>query len=789
MRKHLQNIWLGQQRKTLRDFIRLTFSFFGGLVVLSGYQFVRLYLDGVLPSIWNSSFFTLVIHHSGFTALVAFLLAFIFYYLEAYRKLLGFGFAAVVFLGLLILEGMLIEYYVRFYESLGADFVQKFSDRASLGNILISVLLLIPLTTALMYLFYKMNSSSYKIISKMYPFTIIVLTWFLATLISDKNPVNENKTQHLVESLFKKYAHANTYEAAVQYPILEPYKLEQSLSGHFDFKQEKPNVVLVVMDGLESEYINNNSPIKGVMPYLQSLKERSLVWNNHISNTTGSASLPVITGSLPLAETNLLDSETYVNRNTLFSILSDNGYKTSYYFGGNSSLGKIDKFLTQERVDEMIDNKDFSSEYQKQERDAARISLGYPDKELFRYWNDRHTTIQSPKLEIFHTLSTRRPYLIPDRNSYRSRITKILDGTDLDWKTNRSLRSKRSMLASMAYADDALKELIERYYRFKPEFNNTIFIITGNSEKRSDLENEQIASTRVPLVIYSPLLKEPAEFKNLVSHADIAPALIHLLDDHFKMKVPDFVAWTGSNLAPAVQKAGKEIPIYDEQGVIKSLIKDDYLLADSELYRLGKDDLWYTHKNDGMESALSQLRSEIIARNEYLISENKIMPGENTLFKFEIPGFSKREIAWINSVFNGKDYDAGYRKARDLALQNNSKHAMLLCKYILVNVPGHVDTEILMARIYGWQQHFDKASTILEETLKKYPSYASGYEALLDIYYWSNNNGKALELAAVAEANNVRDKNVLDRIERARNIIKQNKQKETVSILPERVRR
>ncbi|MBT8235419.1 MAG: sulfatase-like hydrolase/transferase [Bacteroidia bacterium] len=470
MKGYIQHIWFGQRRKTLRDFIRLTFAFFGCLVVLSAYQFARLYFDGVLPSIWNSSFFTLVIHHSGFTALVAFFLASIFNFLEGYRKLLGFGFAAIVFLGLLVLEGMLIEYYVRYYESLGADFVQKFADRTTLGKIFLSLLLLIPITTAMMYLFYKINSSSYKVINKMYPFTLIVLTWFLATLISEKNPVNENKTQYLVESYFKKYARSTKYKVTVQYPLLKLYESDQSLSEYFNFNEEKPNIVFLVMDGLESEFFHDQSPIKGVMPFLQSLKKRSLSWSNHMSNTTGSASLPVITGSLPIAENSFLDSEEYVNRNTLFSILSANGYYTSYHYGGNSSLGKVDKFLTQEHIDQMIDKKDFGPGYRKQEKDAARISLGYPDKELYRYWNDRFAGVQGSKLEVLHTLSTRRPYLIPERSRYRSRITKIIDEAGLDWRTSRSLRSKRAKLASMAYADDALKELIENYYRSKPEF-------------------------------------------------------------------------------------------------------------------------------------------------------------------------------------------------------------------------------------------------------------------------------------------------------------------------------
>ena len=785
MKRHLQNIWFGQRRKTLRDFIRLSFAFFGCLVVLSAYQFVRLYLDGVLPSIWNSSFFRLVIHHSGFTALVSFFLAFIFHYLEGVRKLLGFGIAAAIFLALLILEGFLIEYYVRYYEILGVDFIQKLADRTSSGNIFLSLLLLIPMTMGLMFVFYKVNSSSYKILNRMYPFTVILFTWFLATLISEKNPVNVNKTQHMVESFFQKYARSQKYKDAGRYPLLRTYRSEESLLGYFDLREDKPNVVFIVMDGLDAEFIKPHSPVSDVMPYLQSLSQQSLRWENTMSNSSGPSSLPVIMGSLPLAEGKLMDSDSYINRNTLFSILTENGYHTSYHFGGNSALGRTDKFLTQERVDELIDNKDFGSAYTRQVKDAAGVSLGYPDKELFRYWNDRYAALQKPKLEVFHTLSTKRPWLIPDRSTYREKVNAIIDGSKVDWGTKRRLRSKRSKMASMIYADEALRELIEDYYKFKPEFRNTIFIITGNREVRSQLQSERISATRVPLVIYSPLIKKPTVFDNLVSHADIAPALLWLLDEAYGLNMPNFVAWTGNNLNPDGQGVGKQIPIYNDNGTIESLIIYDYLLSDSDLYKLGEDGFWYADKNEGMESKLTRMLNEIKLRNEYLISENRIMPGENSIFKHNVPGFTKREIAWINTVITGNNYDGAYKKARDLALNDNSRHAMLLCRYILANVPGHVDAEILMARMYGWQKHYEKASDILEETIQKYPNYANGYEALLDVYYWSDNNTRALEIGKIAEQNNITSPAVKEKIDRAKEILKNKQNNGTASILPE----
>jgi len=342
----------------------------------------------------------------------------------------------------------------------------------------------------------------------------------------------------------------------------------------------------------------------------------------------------------------------------------------------------------------------------------------------------------------------------------------------------------------MAYADDALQTFLNQLRnRNKAEYDNTLFVITGNREVQNGVEDQPNTIDRVPLMVYSPLLNKPEAFQNLVSHADITPGLLHLIHAAFQIKMPSHVAWTGSQLAFQGKSPVKEIPIYNEKGDLSSLIRDRYLIADDELYKQGQDLKWYPEENDGMEQILMRLHRETRMRNAYLIANNKILPEAHALYNVEMPEFSKRDIAWINSVFNGKDYDAAYRKARELALNNNSQHALLLCSYILAHVPGHVDTEILMARIYGWQQHYGKASAILEKTIDEYPNYASGYAALLDVYYWSNNDKRALEIALLAEANNIRTKDVLDRINRARNIVKNKKEKRTASVLPEKVRR
>src|SRR3990167_10494115 len=96
------------ERRKLKDFIPLILSFFGGLTGLSVYQHFHLYMNGVLDGFINKSLLLLLLHHTGFTAICAIFLAFIFNFLEGRRANLGYKCVKIVLFMLLFIEGLLI---------------------------------------------------------------------------------------------------------------------------------------------------------------------------------------------------------------------------------------------------------------------------------------------------------------------------------------------------------------------------------------------------------------------------------------------------------------------------------------------------------------------------------------------------------------------------------------------------------------------------------------------------------------------------------------------------------
>ncbi|MGB3150549.1 MAG: LTA synthase family protein, partial [Maribacter sp.] len=244
----LQNIQIDPRSKKLKDFVPLVIAFFLGLVVLSIYQNTSLYFSGVLDSIINKSFFILLLHHLGFASVCAIFLAFLFNLMENWKPGKGFLTVKIIILILLLFEVVLVNYYVENYEILGANFLSWSIINGGISIFQILGMLLICILVC--HFSYKYISSFYKVISRMYPFTIILFSLFLATLYSEKKAVNENKTQHVIERIGQEIFASNTYEGTEEYPLIKASSSKTELDKYFNLKESKPTIKIIVIDGL-----------------------------------------------------------------------------------------------------------------------------------------------------------------------------------------------------------------------------------------------------------------------------------------------------------------------------------------------------------------------------------------------------------------------------------------------------------------------------------------------------------------------------------------------------------
>ncbi|MDB2606575.1 sulfatase-like hydrolase/transferase [Zobellia sp.] len=758
-------------RYSLKHYTRLMISFFGSLLVLTIYQYTTLYFKGVVDVIFGASFLIAVVHQIGFTSLIGIVLAFPFNFWENLRPRYGFKLIFVLLLILLIIEAMLISYFCTALVPLGSDLLgYSFNDIqmtiANSGGISWVLPIAFVFIIGMFYGFYKLTSKHYHHISKMYPFTIILFSMFMATLFIEGKPINHNKTQYLALNLYDTSTEDNSYNADVEYPLIKSKPTQNVLGDYFELKEEKPNVVFIMVEGLGRDFVGEGAEYGGFTPFLDSLTTKSLYWENCLSNTGRTFGvLPSLLGSLPFGKSGFMELEKYPNKLTLFSILKNNGYYTSFYQGTNSSFDNVDRFLTSENVDFVLDKSGFGSNYQMQAEDAAGASWGYPDKELFKKSLNLPRDAQQPRMEVYMTISTHEPFIPPKQDFFEAKVEKIVAQGNYKGKIKKVIDKNSNVFATLLYTDDALEYALEEYKK-QPNYDNTIFIITGDHRLIPIPQRNNVSRFHVPLIIYSPLLKKTKKMSAVNSHFDVTPTLLSLLESKYELKMPKKVAWMGGALDMNEEfRSVKNIPLMRNKNELKEFVNAEKVYSNGSIYSLDKNmDLNSSFGGSNSESKLKAFKS----MNAYVTKNNKIIPDSLAIFSVKKEKFTDSEIIWINSVYNGQNFDKVYKIARELAFEREYEKSLLLSRYILSEAPSHIDTKILTGRVNVWQGNYKKSIEILRSCIKMNPNYIDSYAALFDVYFWSERSKDALELVDMVYQNSSSAHEIKDKIQRAR---------------------
>ncbi|SKB65189.1 sulfatase-like hydrolase/transferase [Maribacter arcticus] len=760
-------------RYTLKQYTRLMISFFGCLLVLTLFQYGVLYYKGVLDSIFSISLLKAIVHHIGFTAITGIIMVFPFNFWENLRSKYGFNIVFVLLSFILIIEAMLTGYYCSTLVPLGSDLLgYSYSDMkitiANSGGFMLSVYLFIGVVI-LISLFlglYRVTSKVYHRISRMYPFTIVLFSLFLASLFTDGKPINQNKTQYLVVNLYNSSTEDNSYTSTEEYPLVKKPNIENVLGEYFTLKEQKPNIVFIMVEGLGRDFVGEGAEYGGFTPYLDSLTTKSLYWENFLSNTGRTFGvLPSLLGSLPFGKSGFMELEEFPNKLTLFSVLKNNGYHTSFYQGTNSSFDKVDRFLNSENVDFVLDKSGFGVNYQQQAEDAAGSSWGYPDKELFKKSISLPREENQPRLEVYMTISTHEPFIPPSQEYYEREVETILSKGNFDSRVEKVIEKNDNVFATLLYTDEAIKWFMQAY-KSQPNYENTIFIITGDHRLIPIPQRNNISRFHVPLIMYSPMLKTTRKMSSVSSHFDVTPSILALLENQYELKMPKKVAWMGGALdMQTAFRSTKNIPLMRNKNELKEYISEEKLYTDGDIMEIDENmDISSAFGGSSVEATLERFKSI----NHYVTTENKIIPDSLAIFTIQKEKFTDSETVWLNSVYDGKDSDKGYFKARELAWNKKWDKALLLCRYNLSEAPSHIDTKILMGRVNSWKGNHDKAIEILKECININPNYIDSYAALFDVYFWSDKTKEALELTIAVEANSASANEISAKISRAR---------------------
>lgn len=117
-----------------------------------------------------------------------------------------------------------------------------------------------------------------------------------------------------------------------------------------------------------------------------------------------------------------------------------------------------------------------------------------------------------------------------------------------------------------------------------------------------------------------------------------------------------------------------------------------------------------------------------------------------------------RDVLYAQEVDN---VDTAFEQARELAFEGEREEARKLARAILEISPGYQDVRILIARTYSWDGRYDDARQELKMVLDQDPDYKDALSASIDNELWSENPGRAVEIAEAATRFHPMDESLL----------------------------
>lgn len=280
--------------------------------------------------------------------------------------------------------------------------------------------------------------------------------------------------------------------------------------------ENKPNVVLFILEGMGAEYFNtfnknrNIPDFKSYTPFLDSLAQNGFYFSNVYANASRSMEgISAVTAGIPTFEIALASSP-YSQQEiaSIANIYSELGYKTAFFHGAtNGSMG-FDGFTKQVGFESYFGRTEFNDDSQ------HNGSWGIHDEPFLQFSQKEISKMQSPFLATIFTLSSHEPYTFP--KVYETRFNK----------------GDIPMHNAVAYADYSIKKFFESAKKEK-WFANTIFAFVADHPATAfyDYYKQKIGYYNIPIIFYSPNpnLIPQGNSDELAQQIDIFPTLVDLV--------------------------------------------------------------------------------------------------------------------------------------------------------------------------------------------------------------------------------------------------------------------
>ena len=415
-----------------------------------------------------------------------------------------------------------------------------------------------------------------------------------------------------------------------EYPFLHEESTPDILGPYFELGETPPNIVLIIVESLGRAYSGKKAYLGSFTPFLDSLMENSLYWENCLSTSGRTFEvLPSTLASVPFGDHGFAElGDKMPDHISLISLLKKQAnYYSSLVYGGEAEFDNMAAFLHRQGVDKIIDRPEFDNNYTTLPANSGGFTWGFGDREIFRrYLEELNSNQTGSRMDVLLTVAMHEPFNIPDQDYYTRLFQERMGKLNLDNKTISFNNQYSKPFSTILYFDKSIQYFFNEV-RKNPSFANTIFIITGDHRMPEIPISTQIDRFHVPLIIYSPMLKKAEKFSSVVTHFDITPSLIALLDGKKHISRPALASWIGHGLDN--EKSFRSLnayPLMRNKNEILDFISGEDFIANNVLYKLLSGMSIEPARDRVFQGQMKEDLDNFLRKNKYACDNNKLIP-------------------------------------------------------------------------------------------------------------------------------------------------------------------
>lgn len=346
---------------------------------------------------------------------------------------------------------------------------------------------------------------------------------------------------------------------------------------------KRPNIVLVLLEGVVGQVFEDLGGEKGITPKMSKLMHQGVLFSRAYSTADRSdkGMIGTLSGFPAQGPESIIKHISKHEHLPAITQLFDSlGYSTSFYHGGQSEFYNFKSFMKAHGIQRIVDNSSFGLS-------ASRVSWGVYDHLVAAKMIEDLQDTQTPFFSMFYTLVNHEPFDLQGEHKFGN-----------DTKAN-------GYRSTVYYTDSVVNDLVEQAKK-QDWYDNTLFVVLSDHGHHLPTDIYDLSRPEryhIPLFMFGEVLKDEYKGKVIdqpVSQTDLVTTLWNMVSEKkspFSYSVDLFqrnragMSFINSNNTIGVVTANQAVS-YDIQGQKVSYIQDqkasrdsiDYLLQLSKAY-------------------------------------------------------------------------------------------------------------------------------------------------------------------------------------------------------------